>query len=251
MSYRLLDKGIGYNPSRVHRALYRVYGRVVRKVRSTEFIASLLFGFRPVLHGGLCSEYWDWTTVVLKRALQKYCSSDTSLLDLGTGPIGVLAIFCALKLRCKNVCACDHLAELLSIAETNARSCHVMVRFVRSDLFTDISERFDIIVFNPPYVDGDLGKKLGILSEALSEKRFSGGKDGCETIARFLSEAPLHLSEGGIAILGVNHYHVSRAQLNRLILHSDLVVKERIQSLFLQSSAYILQKIQLPGSQQK
>jgi len=62
---------------------------------------------------------------------------------------------------------------------------------VKSNLFSDIHGKFDLIVFNPPYLphDKDEDNESSIIT--------TGGKHGSEIINRFLRDAKNHLTEKG------------------------------------------------------
>ncbi len=63
---------------------------------------------------------------------------------------------------------------------------------ILSDIFSKVSERFDLIIFNPPYLPKDKFDK---------EKDTTGGKKGSEIINRFLEQAKNHLNKNGKIIL--------------------------------------------------
>ena len=57
----------------------------------------------------------------------------------------------------------------------------------QSNLFENVSEKFDLIIFNPPYVPSD----------KVAFKEVDGGKKGREILDLFLDEMPNHLKKGG------------------------------------------------------
>ena len=64
------------------------------------------------------------------------------------------------------------------------------INAIYSDLFSNIKEKFDLIIFNPPYLPkDDVDKEFSLT--------LSGGKKGNEIIERFLKEAKKHLNENG------------------------------------------------------
>ena len=72
------------------------------------------------------------------------------------------------------------------------------IRFLHGDLFEPVaSERFDLIVSNPPYVaradEGSLPKELS----HEPEMALFAGPDGLEVIRRLIGVAGEHLSPGG------------------------------------------------------
>ena len=68
-------------------------------------------------------------------------------------------------------------------------------KVVRSDLFKKIHGKFDLIIFNPPYLPTD--KK----EDKESKLATAGGKIGSEIINRFLKQANTYLEKNGKIIL--------------------------------------------------
>ncbi|MBT3582279.1 methyltransferase, partial [Candidatus Woesearchaeota archaeon] len=88
-----------------------------------------------------------------------------SILDVGTGS-GIQAISASLA-GAKEVWACDINPEAVKCAKANATSNKVEVNVIQSNLFENVpKKKFDLIVFNPPYLPSD-GKHDDI--------RWSGG----------------------------------------------------------------------------
>jgi methylase of polypeptide subunit release factors len=204
--------------------LYKLYGSFVFRLRSSPTSVRLLFGFNPdavlPLHGG----YWDWTTLALRQALLRYAPSGKTLLDMGTGPVGILAMFSALKLNTKQVCAADLLPENILTARSLARKCGLQIDFVESDLFRNIDGVYDVIVFNPPYVDTETGKRLGIYPTIQNEARSNGGRFGLEIVTRFVREAPGHLATGGSILLGLSNFHLPAQRVEQLFADTPFQV---------------------------
>jgi release factor glutamine methyltransferase len=118
------------------------------------------------------------------------------VLELGTG-CGLLAILAARAGG--KVVATDINPSALECARANAAAHGVMdyIDFCLGDLFEPVQhERFDLIIFNPPYLpvrpDEALGSSLDLAWEA--------GPDGRAVIDRFLKELPDHLTPDGRAM---------------------------------------------------
>ena len=119
-----------------------------------------------------------------------------SVLDMGTGS-GIQAVAAALKPDVEYVLAVDINPEAVEDAKERASKAGVIskMRFLVSDLFTNVKERFDWIIFNPPYLpsEGDI-----------EDLTWAGGENGGETIERFLEEATSHLMLGGSILMIVS-----------------------------------------------
>lgn len=124
------------------------------------------------------------TSELMARHL--HVGRDDEVLDVGTGS-GVLAVVAARD--AKHVVATDISPDAVRCARDNARRNGVDVDVREGDLFSPLrpDESFDVILFNPPYMDGEARDLLG---RALH--------DPDKSIAtRFFAGAKAHLAEGG------------------------------------------------------
>jgi release factor-specific protein-(glutamine-N5) methyltransferase len=129
------------------------------------------------------------------------------ILDLCTGS-GALAIAIDRELekdgRRVEVTAADISAGALELAQTNAILNGAYIRFVETDMFTRIRERYNIIVCNPPYIPS---KTIETLQREVKdfEPRLAldGGEDGLDYYRIIAENANKHLARGGILIMEV------------------------------------------------
>lgn len=123
---------------------------------------------------------------LLAGVVEKLAHGD--VLDIGTGS-GIQGITAALK-GC-TVTFADVDRRAISAAKANARANKVTGDFVVSDIFSRIEGRFDVIIFNPPYLPASENRELAL----------DGGKDGRELVERFLKSYRGHLKPKGFALL--------------------------------------------------
>lgn len=76
------------------------------------------------------------------------------ILDIGTGS-GCIAITLSKELDNACVTAVDISKEALEVANNNALKLNADIKFIESDLFSNINEKYNIIISNPPYIDYD------------------------------------------------------------------------------------------------
>ena len=128
---------------------------------------------------------------LLEREVKRF-SGGKKVLDIGTGS-GIQALR-ALKSGAREVLAVD-------INKEAVESCKKAgVNAVVSDLFSSIDEgkKFDLIIFNPPYLPFDERE------DTESSLATTGGKKGNEVIIRFLEDAGNYLSREGRILLVVS-----------------------------------------------
>jgi len=120
-----------------------------------------------------------------------------SVLDIGTG-CGILGIVVSKK--ASSVVALDVNPFAVRCARENARINGVVdkMSFVQGDLFAPLraEQRFDLILFNAPYVPVEDGQDDSWLNRA-----WSGGKSGRQVIDRFICDAKAHLRQDGRILL--------------------------------------------------
>lgn len=224
------------------RWLYQLYLAAANRLRSNDALHRALFGYGPCPGSRAQGAYWDWTTLVLRKAIHKHLKGGEAFLDMGTGSVGVLAIHARLVKPCQ-VVAVDWVPEMVAWTRLNAAGAHVDLDCRCSDLFERIPESFDVIAFNPPYLDDAMAGHLGLMLDDVSRKRFSGGEGGGHTIGRFLREVPAHLRPGGRLLLGVNHLHISRKVLEALLDQAGFTCLDVLQGRWLPGSVYVLQPL--------
>lgn len=121
------------------------------------------------------------------------------ILDLCTGS-GCLAILAAMRFANAMVDAVELSKGALQVAKRNVADHRMKnrVRLLQGDLFAPVAgRRYDLIVSNPPYVDGK-GMK-GLPPECRHEPAMAldGGPDGLAIVRRIIGEAGAHLNERG------------------------------------------------------
>ncbi len=109
------------------------------------------------------------------------------ILDMGSGS-GIQAETAIENgVKRKNILAADIDKNSLDYIKSRKN-----VKTIHSDLFEKINEKFDLVVFNPPYLPIDSYDK-GIDT--------TGGEKGDEVIVRFLKDLKNYLNEDGRALL--------------------------------------------------
>jgi release factor glutamine methyltransferase len=141
------------------------------------------------------------TETLVEAALSKVSEAESTvrILDVGTGS-GAIALSLASELPHADITATDLSSPALQIAAENADHLHMgeRIRFLAGDLFEPVaSERFDLVISNPPYVARDDAASLPPELSHEPDMALFAGADGLEVIRRLVAEAGNHLSPGG------------------------------------------------------
>lgn len=128
---------------------------------------------------------------VLKKWLLKLVKKNPELqfLEIGAGSGIQLKTALEAGVKKKNIFSCDLNLKAIQHCKKLGFKC------IKSNLFKCINGRYDVIIFNPPYLPYD--KKEPRASRVAT----TGGETGSETINEFLKQAKPHLKKKGVIFL--------------------------------------------------
>lgn len=144
------------------------------------------------------------TETLVEEAL-KFCQPGMKLLDLCTGS-GCIAISMMKNFPGMTAMGSDVSKQALLVAKENGKLHEVEIEWVRSNLFENINESFDLIVSNPPYIASDV--IVGLMPEVRDFEpvgALDGGLDGLDFYRRIISQAGEHLNENGALYLEIGY----------------------------------------------
>lgn len=136
---------------------------------------------------------------VLKYCEQNFKNTNVKILDLCTGS-GAIAISLAKYIENAEITASDISNKAIQIAKLNAEKnlVHTKIKFIESDMFTDINEtNFDIIVSNPPYIEKDVISTLSKEVQKEPHLALDGGIDGLDFYRTIVNTGRNYLVNNG------------------------------------------------------
>lgn len=179
------------------------------------------FGREFLVNDDVLSPRQD-TEVLVEAALElgdarvaseaKIGEASLSVLDMCTGS-GAVAISIVAERQNWRVSASDISPTAIKVAMQNAHRLLTssQVTFIESDLFSNISGTFDLIVANPPYVPRAQAERL--VSDGWKDPLLSldGGIDGMSFIRAIISEGSKFLSRNGVLLLEMDPSQIPEA----------------------------------------
>ena len=145
------------------------------------------------------------TEELVELILAENPETNLSVLDIGTGS-GAITLALAKNRPDWSMTAADISQESLDLASENAKNQKFNIFFKKSDCFAEISEKYDIIVSNPPYISREDESEVG-LNVLHSEPHLAlfADEDGLAIYRRIAEDAKYHLKDGGKIYLEIGY----------------------------------------------
>lgn len=139
-----------------------------------------------------------------------------NVLDIATGS-GAIAIAIKKHFQDKmtdiNVSASDISTKALEVAKKNAIINKVNIEFIESDLFSNISGKYDLIISNPPYLDLlDCLHAHPLVTSNEPISALYAPDDGLYFYKKIIDEAPKYLKDSKYLV-----FEIGEKQLDKIV----------------------------------
>ena len=155
------------------------------------------------------------TELIIEKVLKYFKKNDNkNVLDIGTGS-GCIIISILLERKKFRGIGIDTSKQAINVAKINAKMQQFgnRIRFVNTDIDNFFSNKYDLIVSNPPYI-----KKFKLRSLIEDVKNFEpklaldGGPDGFSIILKVIAKSSKLLKKNGMLILEIDSTQVIKTK---------------------------------------
>lgn len=176
------------------------------------------------------------TEILVEEALS-HLSGNEQVLDMCTGS-GCILISLEHYRKGIRAVGADISDEALQVAKRNAESLNAEVTFLKSDLFEQVAERYNLIVSNPPYI------RTKTIEELEEEVRLhdpmialDGKEDGLYFYRKITEKSREHLKQGGWLLFEIGYDQgedvakmMEKAGFTEVTVKKDLAGLDRVVS---------------------
>ena len=144
------------------------------------------------------------TETLVEEAL-KVIRPGMKVLDMCTGSGCILISILKNVLNVEGV-GCDISKQALIVAKENAKLNNVVATFERSDLFDHVTETFDVIVSNPPYIrTEEIATLMPEVCQFEPINALDGKEDGLFFYRKMIAESSKYLNPNGVILFEIGY----------------------------------------------
>lgn len=114
------------------------------------------YGYKINVNKNVLIPRFETEELVFKtiNLIKKNLNENIKVLDIGTGS-GCISISLKKEIPGLDITAVDISEDALVVAKNNALENNCEINFIKSDLFNNIDDKYDLIISNPPYISYD------------------------------------------------------------------------------------------------
>lgn len=150
----------------------------------------------------LCPRY---DTEVLVEEVMRHLHDGMDILDMCTGSGCILLSLLHYSNDCKGI-GVDLSEKALEVAMKNAEHLGIEATFFKSDLFTEVTGKYDIIVSNPPYIRSDVIETLmPEVKDFEPRMALDGYEDGLFFYRQIIRDSKQHMGIGSMLFFEIGY----------------------------------------------
>lgn len=125
--------------------------------------------------------------------IKKYFSDNSKVIDLGCGS-GAIGLTLKKKISNLDVTLLDISKEALEVAKLNANNLNCEVKFIESDMWNNVLDKYDVVISNPPYIRTN-EEIEDIVKNNEPHLALYGGEDGLDLYRKIRNDILNHVNK--------------------------------------------------------
>lgn len=170
--------------------------------------------------------------------INKYFTEPVDIIDLGCGS-GVIGLTLEKKVSTKTVDLIDISEKALEVTHKNCEKLNSNANVIKSDMFSNITKKYDVIISNPPYI-----KTTEPIEEIVKNNEphlaLYAGEDGLDCYKKILENASNYMKEKAIIAFEIGYQQanditeLANKYLDnvKIVIKKDLSEKDRMLFIF-------------------
>lgn len=170
--------------------------------------------------------------------INKFFTTPVEIIDLGCGS-GVIGLTLQKKISTASVDLIDISEKALEICKNNQQNLGIKANIYKSDMFSNVEKKYDVIISNPPYIKTN-EKIEDIVKNNEPHIALYAGDDGLDCYKKILSNIKDYMKEKCIITFEIGYTQAD--EISKLVnsyldnvkifVHKDMSGKDRMLFIF-------------------
>jgi release factor glutamine methyltransferase len=168
------------------------------------------------------------TELMVEKLVKIFQAKSISILDVGTGS-GCILISLLSELEKSKGVGIDISKKAIAIAKINAKKHKILnnIKFLNKSISSNFSQKFDLIVSNPPYIrSSDLRNLSNDIKKYEPRIALDGGNDGLDLIKKVIYKTKNILKFKGMLALEIGNEQYKK--VSKILINNNFKIEDTI-----------------------
>ncbi len=170
--------------------------------------------------------------------IKEYFTEPVDIIDLGCGS-GVIGLTLEKKVSTNSVDLIDISEKALEVTHKNCVKLNSKANIIKSDMFSNVNKKYDVIISNPPYIKTD-EEIEDIVKENEPHLALYAGSDGLDCYRKIITNLKSHMKEKCLVAFEIGYLQADEIKkiVNenlenvKVLVKKDLSEKDRMLFIF-------------------
>ena len=161
--------------------------------------------------------------------IKKNLNENIKVLDIGTGS-GCISIALKKEIPGLDITAVDISEDALVVAKNNALENNCEINFIKSDLFNNIDDKYDLIISNPPYISYD-EQIMDIVKKNEPHLALYAKNNGLYFYEEIIKNSSNYLNDKNIIAFEIGYLHANeiKKMAHKYYPNSNIIIEKDMQ----------------------
>ena len=185
------------------------------------------YGYKIIVNKSVLIPRFETELLVEKtiKYINQIFDKKISILDIGTGS-GCISIALYKNIN-SNITASDISSKAIKVAKKNSKLNNSNIKFIKSNIYENINDKYDVIMSNPPYIDKS-EKIMDIVDKYEPHKALYADNNGLYSYKEILRNARAYLNDKFIIAfeIGYNQGNEIKKIAKKYFTNSKIIIEK-------------------------
>ena len=190
------------------------------------------YGYKINVNKNVLIPRFETEELVFKtiNLIKKNLNENIKVLDIGTGS-GCISIALKKEIPGLDITAVDISEDALVVAKNNALENNCEINFIKSDLFNNIDDKYDLIISNPPYIKNNTKEIDNIVKKNEPHLALYAKNNGLYFYEEIIKNSSNYLNDKNIIAFEIGYLQANeiKKMAHKYYPNSNIIIEKDMQ----------------------